>query len=105
MARYRLGVCLSKGRGAAAQLGVPNARALAALVDRVAALEKAVGLTPAESPPAAAPKKRAVRAPKAAPADAPKPAVRKAAARKALAPAPEEAAPAKTAARRRRAAA
>ena len=100
------------------KLGVPNARALAALVDRVAALEKAVGLAPAESlsaesPPAAARKTRAARAPQApqaTPADAPKPAARKAVARKAdvaLAGDTEAvaAAPAKTAVRRRRAAA
>ncbi len=97
------------------KLGVPNARALAALVDRVAALEKAVGLAPAEAEagaPVAAPKKRAARIPKATPADAPKPAARravarKAVARKAVAAEAEAAAPAaaKTAVRRRRAAA
>lgn len=88
------------------KLGVPNAKALAALVDRVAALEKAVGLAQAEPAAAAAPKKRAARAAKATPADAPKPAARKAVARKAAKPdAADAAAPAKTAARRRRAAA
>lgn len=88
------------------KLGVPNAKALAALVDRVAALEKAVGLSQAEPAAAAAPKKRAARAAKATPADAPKPAARKAVARKAAKPdAADAAAPAKTAARRRRAAA
>ena len=113
---------------AMAKLGVPNARALAALVDRVAALEKAVGLAPAESLPAeslpagpvAARKTRAARAPQATPADAPKPAARKAVARKAVARTAVVrkadaakadatdavvAAPAKTAVRRRRAAA
>ena len=116
------------------KLGVPSARALAALVDRVAALEKAVGLAPAESspaqsPPAAARKTRTARAPQkpqkpqkpqATPADAPKPAARKAVARKAVvrkavvrkadaaqadATKADAAAPAKTAVRRRRAAA
>ena len=121
---------------AMAKLGVPNARALAALVDRVAALEKAVGLVPAESlsaesppaerppatsPPAAARKTRAARAPQApqvtqaTPADASTPAARKTAARKAVARKADAApagatdavaaAPAKTAVRRRRAAA
>ena len=121
------------------KLGVPSARALAALVDRVAALEKALGLAPAESPPAesspaqsppaAARKTRTARAPQkpqkpqkpqAMPADAPKPAARKAVARKAVvrkavvrkadaaqadATKADAAAPAKTAVRRRRAAA
>jgi poly(hydroxyalkanoate) granule-associated protein len=96
------------------KLGVPNAKALAALVERVAALEKAVGLTPPETAPAAPRKTRAARSPKPAPAAAPKPAARKAAARKAAAtPAstassaasPAAAAPAKTTTRRRRAAA
>ena len=118
------------------KLGVPSARALAALVDRVAALEKALGLAPAESPPAesspaqsppaAARKTRTARAPQkpqkpqATPADAPKPAARKAVARKAVvrkavvrkadaaqadATKADAAAPAKTAGRRRRAAA
>ena len=118
------------------KLGVPSARALAALVDRVAALEKALGLAPAESPPAesspaqsppaAARKTRTARAPQkpqkpqATPADAPKPAARKAVARKAVvrkavvrkadaaqadATKADAAAPAKTAVRRRRAAA
>lgn len=110
------------------KLGVPSARALAALVDRVAALEKAVGLAPAESspaqsPPATARRTRAARAPQvpqATQADAPKPAARKAVARKvairkavvrkadaaqADAIKADAAAPAKTAVRRRRAAA
>ena len=110
------------------KLGVPSARALAALVDRVAALEKAVGLAPAESspaqsPPAAARRTRAARAPQvpqATQGDAPKPAARKAVARKvairkavvrkadaaqADATKADAAAPAKTAVRRRRAAA
>ena len=105
---------------AMAKLGVPNARALAALVDRVAALEKAAGLAPAESLPAAARKTRAARAPQTTPADAPKPAARKAVPRKAVvrkavvrkadaaktdATDAVAAAPAKTAVRRRRAAA
>ena len=110
------------------KLGVPSARALAALVDRVAALEKAVGLAPAESspaqsPPATARRTRAARAPQvpqATQGDAPKPAARKAVARKvairkavvrkadaaqADAIKADAAAPAKTAVRRRRAAA
>lgn len=110
------------------KLGVPSARALAALVDRVAALEKAVGLapaesSPAESPPATARRTRAARAPQvpqATQGDAPKPAARKAVARKvairkavvrkadaaqADAIKADAAAPAKTAVRRRRAAA
>ena len=110
------------------KLGVPSARALAALVDRVAALEKAVSLapaesSPAESPPATARRTRAARAPQvpqATQGDAPKPAARKAVARKvairkavvrkadaaqADAIKADAAAPAKTAVRRRRAAA
>ena len=99
------------------KLGVPNAKALADLVDRVAALEKAVGIGPGDAAPAPKAKARAVKpAQAAAPAAAaPKPAARKAtrpAARKtaaaaeaAPAPAAEAAAPVKTAIRRRRAAA
>lgn len=96
------------------KLGVPNAKALAALVDRVAALEKAVGIAPVDAAPAPKAKARAVRAPKAAAPTAvlAKPAARKAAgpaARKtaapaevAAAPAAEAAAPAKAVIRRRR---
>ena len=87
------------------KLGVPNAKALAALVDRVAALEKAVGIATVEATPAAPRKTRVARAPAATPATETKPAARKAAARKRAAPAADAAAPAKTAARRRRAAA
>ena len=105
---------------AMAKLGVPNAKALADLVDRVATLEKAVGIGPGDAAPAPKAKARAVKpAQAAAPAAAaPKPAARKAArpaARKTAAaaeavpaPAAEAAAPAapvKTAIRRRRAAA
>jgi poly(hydroxyalkanoate) granule-associated protein len=105
---------------AMAKLGVPNAKALAALVDRVAALEKALGIAPAEAaaPAKGKPRVRAGKALKdavpvatsaapAAPADAavqPKPARK--AARKAATPAADTAAaPVKTAMRRRRAAA
>lgn len=79
------------------KLGVPNAKALAALVDRVAALEASVAALKGESAPAA-PKARPRKAAAAAPA---KPAVR--AARKKAAPA-EAAAAAKPAVRRKRAA-
>jgi hypothetical protein len=98
------------------KLGVPNARALAALVDRVTALEKALGIAPAEAAaaPKGRPKFRAGKALKdavqvAAPAEPAEPAVKpkpaRKAARKAAAPAPEAAAPVKAAIRRRRAAA
>ena len=50
---------------AMAKLGVPNAKALAALVDRVAALEQAAGIGPAEARPAASTKTGATRATRA----------------------------------------
>ncbi len=50
---------------AMAKLGVPNAKALAALVDRVAALEQAAGIGPAEARPAASTKAGATRATRA----------------------------------------
>jgi poly(hydroxyalkanoate) granule-associated protein len=90
------------------KLGVPNAKALSALVDRVAALEASVAALKGESAPVApkgesapvAPKPRARKAATAAPAA---PAVR--AARKKAAPAAAEAAAAaKPAVRRKRAA-
>lgn len=102
---------------AMAKLGVPNAKALAALVDRVAALEKALGIAPAEAAatPKGKPKLRAGKASKdavqaAAPATAAEPATQpkpaRKAARKAATPAADAAAaPVKTAMRRRRAAA
>ena len=91
---------------AMAKLGVPNAKALAALVDRVAALEKALDLATTEAAPAptARPKSRAGKPlNEAVPVTAPaKSAARKAAARKAAAPVEAAAAPAKSAIRRRR---
>ena len=91
---------------AMAKLGVPNAKALAALVDRVAALEKALGLATTEAAPAPTtrPKSRAGKPlNEAVPVTAPaKSAARKAAARKAAAPVEAAAAPAKSAIRRRR---
>lgn len=102
---------------AMAKLGVPNAKALAALVDRVAALEKALGIAAAaaDAPPKGKPKLRAGKALKdavqaAAPAAAAEPATQpkpaRKAARKAATPAADAAAaPVKTAMRRRRAAA
>jgi poly(hydroxyalkanoate) granule-associated protein len=94
---------------AMSKLGVPNAKALAALVDRVAALEKAAGITPPDAEPAASAKGlRRKPASAAKPAEAAKPAARKtrasvsaAAAAAASEPAP---APVKAAARRKRAA-
>lgn len=84
------------------KLGVPNAKALAALVDRVAALEASLAALKGESAPAA-PKARARKAsPAAAPAATPQPAVR-AARKKAAAPA-EAVAAAKPVTRRKRAA-
>jgi poly(hydroxyalkanoate) granule-associated protein len=84
------------------KLGVPNAKALSALVERVAALEAALAALKGESAPAA-PKARARKAaPAAAPVAAPKPTAR-AARKKAAAPA-EAAAAAKPAIRRKRAA-
>ncbi|MDO9286761.1 MAG: phasin family protein [Aquabacterium sp.] len=83
------------------KLGVPNAKALAALVDRVAALEASLAALKGESAPAA-PKARARKAsPAAAPAATPQPAVR-AARKKAAAPA-EAVAAAKPVIRRKRA--
>ena len=83
------------------KLGVPNAKALSALVDRVSALEAALAALKGESAPAA-PKARARKAaPAAAPAAA-KPTVR--AARKQAAAPAEAAAATKPAIRRKRAA-
>ena len=89
---------------AMAKLGVPNAKALAALVDRVAALEQAAGIGPAEARPAASTKTGATRATRAkaataaAAAAAARPATSAAAATSATqAPeAPQAAAPAAT---------
>ena len=86
---------------AMAKLGVPNAKALAALVDRVAALEQAAGIGLAEAKPAASTKTgatRATRAKAAAAAAAAIPATSAAAATSATqAPeAPQAAAPAAT---------
>ena len=86
---------------AMAKLGVPNAKAQAALVDRVAALEQAAGIGLAEAKPAASTKTgatRATRAKAAAAAAAAIPATSAAAATSATqAPeAPQAAAPAAT---------
>jgi len=87
------------------KLGVPNAKALAALVDRVAALEASVAALTGKSAPAA-PKPRARKpAPAAAPVATPKPAKRAVGAARKKAAAPVEVvAAAKPAIRRRRAA-
>ncbi|MBC7730091.1 MAG: phasin family protein, partial [Microbacteriaceae bacterium] len=53
---------------AMAKLGVPNAKALAALVDRVAALERAAGIGLAEGRPGASAKTAPTRAARAKPA-------------------------------------
>ena len=83
---------------AMAKLGVPNAKALAALVDRVAALERAAGIGLAEARPAASAKTAATRAARAKPAAAAAPATSAAAATNAThaAQAPQAAAPAAT---------
>lgn len=87
------------------RLGVPTAKELAALIDRVAALEKSLAALKGEAAPV---KQRRFTPGKAmgaaAPAEAPTPAARKAA-RKATKPVAAEAAPVKVALRRRRAAA
>ena len=82
------------------RLGVPSAKELAALVERVAALEKALGI----GAPASAPKARTTRAAKAteAAAKAVKPAARTAARKVRAAPAANATAPVKSVIKRRR---
>jgi len=82
------------------RLGVPSAKELAALVERVAALEKALGI----GAPASAPKARTTRAAKAteAAAKAVKPAARTAARKVRAAPAADATAPVKSVIKRRR---
>jgi poly(hydroxyalkanoate) granule-associated protein len=82
------------------RLGVPSAKELAALVERVAALEKALGI----GAPASAPKTRTTRAAKAteAAAKAVKPAARTAARKVRAAPAANATAPVKSVIKRRR---
>lgn len=90
------------------RLGLPSAKELAALVDRVAALEKAAGMASPSAEPAAPPRKRSAK-PAAADAAAPARPAARTAARKAASPAPaapgaaaDTAAPARTPIRRRR---
>jgi len=82
------------------RLGVPSAKELAALVERVAALETALGI----GAPASAPKARTTRAAKAteAAAKAVKPAARTAARKVRAAPAADATAPVKSVIKRRR---